>query len=73
MRSTMSNAKIKQLLEQKDKIEKQLEAEKIKRLEQIGKRAQKHGILDWSNKAFDGLFKMASEKGEQEFLPKSED
>ena len=64
----MSNVKIKQLLSQKEKLEHQLQIEAQKRFTQIGKRAEKYGLLEWSNSAFDALFKQAREQGEQTFL-----
>ena len=60
----MSNAKIKQLLNQKEKLEKQLKEEMAKRLTQIGKLAKKSDVLHWSNDALHKVFEMAKEKGE---------
>ena len=60
----MSNAKIKQLLNQKEKLETQLKEEMGKRLTQIGKLAKKSDVLHWSNDALHKVFEMAKEKGE---------
>ena len=63
----MSNAKIKQLLNQKEKLETQLKEEMGKRLTQIGKLAKKADMLHWSNDALHKVFEMAKEKGEEFF------
>jgi len=64
--------KLKQLLEQKAKIEEQLRAEKEKQYLLIGKIAVKYDLHTWDKEEIENLFKEASEKGHSHYASKNQ-
>ena len=66
----MAIPKLQQLLERKQKLEKELAKEMDRRLLQIGRLAKNAQLLEWSDDAFKVLFAEAKQRTESDFLPK---
>jgi len=62
--------KLQQLLDQKAKIEEQLQIETDKRFIQVGKIARQANILHWDNKTLANAFKFLADQGSEEFKSK---
>ena len=69
----MKASKIAALIEQKEKLEKQIKIETEKRLNEIGRLAKKESVHTWTNEALSKLFKDANELGEDSYTEKKEE